>query len=104
VQKIILENNQTGEKQEVKADGVFVAIGYEPAVDLAQKLGVRLTPQGYIAHENHRTNIDGIYTAGDVTGGFNQIVIASGQGSAAALTIFEDLIHPFWQKQADKQS
>jgi len=103
VQKVVLENNQTGKKQEVKVDGVFVAIGYEPAVDLARKLGVRLTPQGYIAHENHRTNIEGIYTAGDVTGGFNQIVIASGQGSAAALTIFEDLIHPFQHKKADKQ-
>lgn len=100
VEKVVLENNQTGKKWEETADGVFVAIGYEPAVDLAEKLGVQLTPAGYIAHANYRTNIEGIYTAGDVTGGYNQIVIASGQGSAAALTIFEDLIHPFWQEKA----
>ncbi|MBW2370275.1 MAG: hypothetical protein JRH15_20585, partial [Deltaproteobacteria bacterium] len=41
----------------------------------------------------------GIYSAGDVEGGFKQIVTATGQGSAAALAIFEDLIHPYWLEE-----
>lgn len=104
VEKAILLNTQTGNKWEEKVDGVFIAIGYEPAVDLAEKLGVELTPRGYIAQDNYRTNIKGIYAAGDVTGGYNQIVIATGQGSAAALNIFEDLINPFWRKKTPEQT
>ena len=46
----------------------------------------------------HRTNIPGVYAAGDVEGGYKQIVTATGQGAAAAMTIFEDLIHPYWNK------
>jgi thioredoxin reductase (NADPH) len=37
-----------------------------------------------------------VYSAGDVEGGYKQIVTASGQGAEAAMTIFEDLINPYW--------
>ena len=40
-----------------------------------------------------------IYFAGDVEGGYKQIVTEAGQGSEAAMTIFEDLIHPYWTKK-----
>ena len=81
----------------------FIAIGYEPANQLAEKIGLELTEEGYIRHdEKHRTNIPGIYSAGDVEGGYKQIVTASGQGSAAALTIFEDLINPYWLRNEDR--
>ncbi|HWU40776.1 MAG TPA: FAD-dependent oxidoreductase, partial [Candidatus Acidoferrum sp.] len=100
VKAVILFNNKTGEKKAVPVNGVFVAIGYDPEVELAKKLGVELTPDGYIKHNGrHRTNIAGIYAAGDVEGGYKQIVIAAGKGSEAALTIFEDLINPYWKKQ-----
>ena len=97
VEEVLLYNNQSGEESIMKTDGVFIAIGYEPSVDLAKKIGVELNEDGFIQHdEKHRTNIPGIYSAGDVEGGYKQIVTASGQGSAAALSIFEDLINPYW--------
>lgn len=98
VEKVTLFNNKTGKSETIDAAGVFIAIGYEPVVGLAEKLGVELTPYGYIRQEHFRTNIKGVYAAGDVTGGYNQIVIASGQGSGAALTIFEDLMNPYWKE------
>jgi len=98
VEKIRLINNKTGKESSINIDGVFIAIGYAPSVELATKLGVALTVDGYIKRdEKHRTNIPGIYSAGDVEGGYKQIVTAAGQGSEAALAIFEDLIHPYWQ-------
>jgi thioredoxin reductase (NADPH) len=98
VEEVELENTQTAEKTILPVDGVFVAIGYEPAVELAKKLGVELTADGYIKHDSrHRTNLPGIYSAGDVEGGFKQIVTAAGQGSEAALCIFEDLMNPYWK-------
>lgn len=97
VSKVTMTNNFTRASQDIDIDGVFIAIGYEPAVELARKLGVELTPNGYIRQDQFRTSVKGIYAAGDVTGGYNQIVIASGQGSGAAMTIFEDLVNPFWK-------
>jgi thioredoxin reductase (NADPH) len=104
VEEILLLDNQTGEKSVFPTDGVFLSIGYEPEVALAQKIGAELTPDGYIKHDGkHRTNIPGVYTSGDVEGGYKQIVTATGQGAEAAMTIFEDLINPYWQKDQEAQ-
>ena len=98
VTQVVLLDNASGKTETQPADGVFLAIGYDPAVDLARKVGLALTEEGYIRHEAFRTNIPGIYVAGDVAGGFKQIVTAAGYGSEAALAIFEDLINPYWKK------
>ena len=97
VEEVLIFNNKTNKSSTFETSGVFIAIGYTPAVDLAQKLGVEVTTDGYIKHDGrHRTNIPGVYSAGDVEGGYKQIVTASGQGAEAAMTIFEDLINPYW--------
>lgn len=99
VNEVVLLDNTTGETYTKPADGVFMAIGYDPAVDLARKVGLELNEEGYIRHKQFRTNIPGIYAAGDVTGGFKQIVTATGYGSEAALAVFEDMINPYWKKE-----
>jgi thioredoxin reductase (NADPH) len=97
VSSVLLENNTTRETRGLDIDGVFISVGYEPSVSLAEKTGVAINADGYIHHDgSHRTNIPGIYSAGDVEGGYKQIVTATGQGAAAALAIFEDMIHPYW--------
>ncbi len=93
VEAVTLLNRRTGKTKNMKTEGVFIAIGYLPSVDLADKLGVEKTPEGFIKQENYRTNVPGVYAAGDVVGGFNQIVTAAGHGSEAALTIFRDLLN-----------
>ncbi len=99
VTSVELFNNQTNETSTMPVDGVFLSIGYTPAVELASKIGLELTDEGYIARDaKHRTNIPGIYAAGDVEGGYKQIVTATGMGAAAAMTIFEDIINPYWQQ------
>lgn len=99
VEEIFILNNKTEATDTFKTDGVFIAVGYLPALELAQKLGVEVSPDGYIKHDGkHRTNVPGVYSAGDVEGGYKQIVTASGQGAEAAMTIFEDLINPYWLK------
>lgn len=99
VTSVELFNNQTNETSTMPADGVFLSIGYTPAVELASKIGLELTEEGYIARDaKHRTNIPGIYAAGDVEGGYKQIVTATGMGAEAAMTIFEDIINPYWQQ------
>jgi thioredoxin reductase (NADPH) len=100
VNEIVVYNNETHETSTLQTDGVFIAIGYTPAVDLAEKAGLELSEDGYIQHDGkHRTNVPGIYSAGDVEGGYKQIVTATGQGAEAAMTIFEDLINPYWMNR-----
>ena len=104
VEEVVLRNHRTGEDYPFPVQGVFVAIGYEPAVGLAKELGVEISPEGFIKHDSqHRTNIAGIYCAGDVEGGYKQIVTAMGQGAEAALAVFEDLAHPYWKSDRQKQ-
>jgi thioredoxin reductase (NADPH) len=100
VEDVLLYNVKTKETKPMKVDGVFIAIGYTPTVELAKKLGIELTAEGYIKRDSrHRTNLPGIYTAGDVEGGYKQIVTATGQGAEAALAIFEDLVNPYWKSK-----
>jgi thioredoxin reductase (NADPH) len=97
VEEIQIVNTKSGETSTFKTDGVFIAIGYTPAVELAEMMGLEINEDGYIKHDGkHRTNVPGIYSAGDVEGGYKQIVTASGQGAEAAMTIFEDMINPYW--------
>ncbi len=102
VREVLLLNNETQETRTLPIDGVFIAIGYLPAVELAQKLGVELTDDGFIKRDSHhRTNVPGIYSAGDVEGGYKQIVTAVGQGAEAALSIYEDLKTPYWLEKRE---
>ena len=104
VRQVELHNSATGQTSTREVEGVFIAVGYDPAVELAQKTGVAVTKAGYIEKdERHRTSVPGIYSAGDVEGGYKQIVTAAGQGAEAAMAIFEDLVNPYWlQKRGRK--
>ena len=105
VREVILYNTVTEETKTMPIDGVFIAIGYIPAVGLAKKLGVELTEDGFIKRdEHHRTNLPGVYSAGDVEGGYKQIVTAVGQGAEAALSIYEDLMNPYWLEKRSGSS
>ena len=66
VQSLILKNKKTGELSEFKVDGVFVYIGYVPNSGLFKDL-VEINEEGYIiGDEEMRTNVPGIFVAGDV--------------------------------------
>ena len=76
----------TGEVRSVDVDGVFIAIGEEPNNELAKKLGLALTEEGYVKVDLNtmETSIPGVYAAGDITGVFKQAAVAVGQGALAA--------------------
>ena len=105
VRQVELHNSATGRTSTREVEGVFIAVGYDPAVELAQKTGVAVTKAGYIEKdERHRTSVPGIYSAGDVEGGYKQIVTAAGQGAEAAMAIFEDLVNPYWLQKRGKKA
>jgi thioredoxin reductase (NADPH) len=98
VKAIKVEDKLTGKVTDMAVDGVFVAIGYVPNIDLAKQLGLELDDQGYIKTDlaTMRTSMPNVYAAGDITGAPKQIVVAVAHGSIAAMTAFEDLTSRTW--------
>lgn len=70
-------------------EGVFIAVGSKPSTELAQESGIELDERGFVKIDRScKTNIEGVYAAGDVTGGIPQISTAVGEGATAALTAY----------------
>ena len=83
---------KTDKKSKFPIEGVFISIGEEPQNELAKELGVKLDEKGFIVVDKQmRTNIKGVYAAGDITGGLRQVVTACAEGTIAALASTEVL-------------
>lgn len=82
---VTLKNVQTGETSELAVDGVFVAIGRIPNVELVRGQ-LELDESGYIiADESTRTSLPGVFAVGDVrTKALRQVITAASDGAVAA--------------------
>lgn len=91
VEKIILDNGPG----EIAVDGVFIEIGLTPSSALLDNLGVSRDEKNYIIVDSRqKTNIPGVWAAGDATTASNklkQIVTACSEGAVAATDIFQEI-------------
>ncbi|MGE5953429.1 MAG: FAD-dependent oxidoreductase, partial [Qipengyuania vulgaris] len=94
VDGLVLKDRKNGEEQRIELEGVFVQIGLVPNTEWLEGSGLELTRFGEIVtDEEGRTNLPGIFGAGDVTDvPYKQIVVAMGEGSKAGLSAFDYLI------------
>ena len=87
VEKIIIQNTLDKNENELSIDGLFVAIGHKPATEIF-KNKLEIDEDGYILTkaDSTKTNVDGIFAAGDVTDKiYRQAVTAAGMGCMGAL-------------------
>lgn len=92
VEYLDLKDTLNNKNTKLEIDGVFISIGEIPNNKLAKNLGVKLNGSGYVIIDGkQRTNIKGVYAAGDITGGLRQIVTACAEGAVAALSSTEVL-------------
>jgi thioredoxin reductase (NADPH) len=86
VKSAVLQDVKTQKMKEVQVDGIFIAIGTVPTAELAKKIGVKLNELGFIiVDRNMRTNVPGVFAAGDCTDGpSKKLVTAAGDGGIAA--------------------
>ena len=80
VQAIEFEDGST-----IDVDGVFIALGEAGGSDFAKKIGVMLDKDNIIVDENMQTNVEGLYSCGNVTGGMLQVCKAIYEGAKAGL-------------------
>ncbi len=81
-----LRNRLTGETTEYRTDGVFIAIGHKPSVDVFRGQ-LEMNADGYlIVHERRMSSVEGVFVAGDVHDHvYRQAVTAAGFGAMAAI-------------------
>jgi thioredoxin reductase (NADPH) len=86
VSAVRIKDTKTGEKSEMKIDGVFMAIGHVPNTQLFDTL--KKDENGYLitAPDSTYTNIEGVFACGDVQDNiYRQAVTAAGSGCMAAI-------------------
>ncbi|MBI2208518.1 FAD-dependent oxidoreductase [Candidatus Woesearchaeota archaeon] len=90
VNKVVLDKEYNG-KKELELNGVFGAIGHIPLSDLAVKIGVKVNKKNEIMIDrDSKTNIPGIFAAGDVVdSGFKQAITGVGEGVVAAHSAYQ---------------
>ena len=87
VSGLVLEDTVTGEKRELPATGLFIAIGHDPRSDLV-KGQIDVDSEGYVLVKNRTslTNLEGVFACGDlIDHSYRQAITAAGSGCAAAL-------------------
>ena len=90
-----VKNVKTNQSEEMKIDGLFIAIGHDPATQLF-KDQLKMDKEGYLVTkpDSTETNVPGVFAAGDVKDKiFRQAVTAAGMGCMAALEAEKHLSH-----------
>jgi thioredoxin reductase (NADPH) len=88
IEGVVLENVVTKERSTLPVKGLFIAIGHSPATKFLQGTGIEFDDKGYVMLRTRtsRTNIDGVFAAGDVAdANYRQAITASGMGCQAAI-------------------
>ena len=98
VKSVILRNNETGQTNEIRVDGIFVQIGEVPNTSFIRGTGIELDKDGYIIVDaRQRTNLPGVFAAGDVTDQrVKQVGTAIGQAVVAATEAFGYIKRPYY--------
>ena len=99
VNKAILLDNKANVTRELTVDGIFVQVGEDPNSRIAREASVAVDEDSYILVDAlQRTNIDGVYAAGDVSNHpVKQVGTAVGQGITAATEAYGYIRRPYYK-------
>ena len=77
-------------------DVVYAALGVDPRAELAKGAGMELDDDGRVPTDAHQqTSVEGLYAAGDIVRGLNQVTVASAEAAVAAIAVHNSLPRNF---------
>jgi thioredoxin reductase (NADPH) len=89
---VIVEDKKTGNEEAIKAEGVFIYVGYNPSVEMLGPEFERTETGFLIAGADLATSVPGVFAAGDVRDKvLKQVVTAAGGGAVAAISVYQYL-------------
>ena len=105
VDHVVLRNLKTGETRDYPTEGVFIFIGHNPNNSIYQGQ-LEMDEEGYIITDKlMRTNIEGVYAAGEIQDPiYRQVGTSVGQGTAAAMSLERWLSEKEAEEEAERET
>lgn len=96
ISRVEIFNNKTKKSEFLKVDEVFIFIGSVLDAHLFKNLKLRMKGEHIVVDNDMKTNVEGVFAAGDITGRLKRIPEAIGEGHLAIYSIYKYLKHPYW--------
>jgi thioredoxin reductase len=99
VEGAILEHVQTKEKIELALDKVILAVGLRPNTEIYEHIGLEFNGKFLKTDDLQRTNVEGIFAAGDIVTPYQLAAVAAAQGALAAHGAYLFIRDPYWKQE-----
>ncbi|MFW9814153.1 MAG: NAD(P)/FAD-dependent oxidoreductase [Candidatus Thorarchaeota archaeon] len=96
VEEVTLRNNQTNETLNLAVERVIIAVGLVPNDEVFNHLGLKMNGRFIVVDHEMRTNIEGIFAAGDIISVYQLASVAAAQGALAAHNAYKYIRKPYW--------
>ena len=96
VEEVTLHNNQTKKNWDLAVDRVIIAVGLVPNTEVFDHLGLNMNGHFIVVDAEMRTNIEGIFAAGDIVSVYQLASVAAAQGALAAHNAYKYIRKPYW--------
>ena len=99
VEYAVLEDLKTHEKQHLEVAKVILAVGLRPNTEIFSDLGLLFRGKFLKVDELMRTNVQGIFAAGDIVTPYQLATVAAAQGALAAHGAYLFIKDPYWKQE-----
>lgn len=99
VEKVILEHVETKERIELDVDGVILAVGLKPNTEIFDHLELNFNGKYLAVDDLMRTNVEGIFAAGDIVTPYQLAAVAAAQGALASHGAYMFIRNPYWKEE-----
>jgi len=96
VEEVTLYDNQSEKKWNLAVDRVIIAVGLVPNTEVFDHLGVKMNNRFIHVDNEMRTNIEGIFAAGDIVSVYQLASVAAAQGALASHNAYKYIRKPYW--------
>jgi thioredoxin reductase (NADPH) len=99
VSQVLLYNNKTQKKWELDVDCVVIAVGLIPNTEVFADMQLEMNGKFIKTDREMRTNIEGVFAAGDIVSVYQLATVAAAQGALAAHNAYRYIRRPYWANE-----